>query len=133
LSDELALSPRGTIAADRVEFRTSHPKVFAGGDAVRGPSTLIEAISDGQQAAFVIERFLTGASAREEHLRTIQEARRVPRYVPLDRLEEEIPRVAAELVPADARVRSFAEVVQTITAEQACREAGRCLRCDLEH
>jgi len=133
LSGELAVSPRGTIAADRVEFRTSHPKVFAGGDAVRGPSTLIEAISDGQQAAFVIERFLTGAGAREEHLRTIQEARRVPRYVPLDRLEEEIPRVVAELVPADARVRSFGEVVQTITAEQACREAGRCLRCDLEH
>jgi NADPH-dependent glutamate synthase beta subunit-like oxidoreductase len=41
--------------------------------------------------------------------------------------------VVAELVPADARVRNFAEVVQTMTAEQACREAGRCLRCDLEH
>jgi len=133
LSGELELSLRGTLAADTVEFRTSHPKVFAGGDAVRGPATLIEAIGDGQLAAFAIERFLTGVSAREERLRTVQEARRVPRYVPVDRLEEQVPRAAAEHVPAGERVKSFVEVVQTITAEQACREAGRCLRCDLEH
>jgi NADH-quinone oxidoreductase subunit F len=133
LSGELEVSPRGTLAADTIEFRTSHPKVFAGGDAVRGPATLIDAIGDGQRAAFAIERSLSGASAREEQLRTMQAVRRVPRYVPLDRLEEEIPRAAAEHVPADERVRSFVEVVKTITAEQACSEAGRCLRCDLEH
>jgi len=133
LSGELALSSWGTLAADTIEFQTSHPKVFAGGDAVRGAATLIEAIGDGQRAAFAIERSLSGVSAREEQLRTIQAVRRVPRYVPLDRLEEEIPRSAAEHVPADERVRSFVEVVQTLTAEQACTEAGRCLRCDLEH
>ncbi len=131
-SGEVELSSRGTLAADPVEFRTSHPKVFAGGDAVRGPATLIEAIGDGQRAAFAIERSLNGVSAREEHLRRLQADRRVPRYVPLETLEEEIPRATAGHVPADERVRSFVEVVQTLTAEQACREAGRCLRCDLE-
>jgi len=132
-SGELETSPRGTIVADRFDFQTSHPKVFAGGDAVRGPSTLIEAIGDGQRAAFAIEDALTGARVREDYLRTIQEARKVPRAVPLDRLEEDVERVTTQHLPADSRVMSFAEVVQTITAEQARCEAGRCLRCDLEH
>jgi len=133
LSGEVELSSQGTLAADPVDFQTSHANVFAGGDAVRGPATLIDAIGDGQRAAFAIERALTGAGTREEYLSAVQSSRIVPRYVPLDDLEEEIPRAVAEHVSADSRVQSFVEVVQTLTAEQACREAGRCLRCDLVH
>ena len=88
LSDEVEVTPRGTIAADRFEFVTTHPKVFAAGDAVRGPATLIEAIGDGQRAAFAIERFLTGVSAREEHLDQMQRSRRIPRSLPAEDLEE---------------------------------------------
>jgi NADH-quinone oxidoreductase subunit F len=132
LSDEFAVSSRGTIAADRFEFTTTHPRVFAGGDAVRGPATLIDAIGDGQRAAFAIERLLTGASAREEYLEQMQRSRRVVRSVPVEDLEEAVPRAEATLEPADERVGNFAEVVHALTAEQARCEAGRCLRCDLE-
>lgn len=133
LSGELEVTARGTIRADRFDFATTHAKVFAGGDAVRGPATLIEAIGDGQRAAFAIERFLTGASARATHLDEAQRARAVVRAVPVEDLEEVVARVEPGLEPADERVKSFAEVVHALSAEQARCEAGRCLRCDLEH
>jgi NADPH-dependent glutamate synthase beta subunit-like oxidoreductase len=132
LSDELAVSSRGTIAADRFDFTTTHPKVFAGGDAVRGPATLIDAIGDGQRAAFAIERLLTGISGREAYLEQMQRSRRIVRAVRVEDLEEAVPRAEATLEPADERVGTFAEVVHALTADQAVCEAGRCLRCDLE-
>jgi NADH-quinone oxidoreductase subunit F len=133
LSGELEITPRGTLVADRFEFATTHPKVFAAGDAVRGPATLIEAIGDGQRAAFAIERFLTGVSAREAHLDQMQRSRNVVRAIPAEDLEEVVPRAEPELEPADERVTSFTEVVHALSAAQARCEAGRCLRCDLEH
>jgi NADH-quinone oxidoreductase subunit F len=133
LSGELEVTTRGTIVADRQDFSTTHPAVFAAGDAVRGPATLIEAISDGQRAAFAIERFLTGSSAREELLDQMQRARKVVRSLPLDELEEDVPRAEPVMEPAEERVGGFAEVVHALSAEQARCEAGRCLRCDLEH
>ena len=62
---------------------------------------------------------------------------RVPRHYiePIEADTEElqdVPRVSPEVLPVEARKRSFAEVEMTICAEDACREAGRCLRCDLE-
>ena len=107
--------------------------MFAGGDAVRGRATLIEAIGDGQQAAFAIERALTDNDYRRQYLDHVQRLRRAPRAVPVEELEASVPRAESELVPANERVRSFVEVVRTMTADEARREACRCLRCDLEH
>ena len=126
------LSKAGTVVADRFTLQTSDPRVFAGGDVVRGPATLVEAIGDGQRAAFEIERFLTGRSAREELLNESRRARRAPRAVRIEDMAKAAPRVQAGHEAADERVRSFAEVVHTITADEAVREACRCLRCDLE-
>jgi NADH-quinone oxidoreductase subunit F len=123
----------GTIIADPFGFQTGNPKVFAGGDAVRGPATLVEAIGDGQRAAFAIERCLTGRAPRKEYLDEVQRRRRVPRATSVAQTEVEVARVAVPYLPADERVKSFVEVVGTITAEEARREAGRCLRCELEH
>ena len=133
LTDELEVSGRGTIVADAADQQTADPRIFAGGDAVRGPATLIEAIGDGQRAAFAIERHLTGADTRQTYLDQMQALRAVPRAVPAAELEAEAPRVRASLEPADERACSFVEVVHTITADEARCEAERCLRCDLEH
>lgn len=50
-TDELALSPRGTIVIDEKTRRTSIPKVYAGGDAARGPASVVLAMKDGMSAA----------------------------------------------------------------------------------
>ncbi len=51
-----------TIAVDPMTMETSLPGVFAGGDAVSGPATVIEAIAAGKIAATSIDRYLRGAS-----------------------------------------------------------------------
>ena len=86
-----------------------------------------------QGAAFAIERFLTGTNSRQEYLDDMKAMRTVPRRLGDSGPEADSPRVVPEHVDPDQRVCSFVEVVKTISAEQACREAARCLRCDLEH
>ncbi len=51
---------RQTIQANTVSMETSIPGVFAGGDAVTGPATVVEAIGAGKRAAEAIDRFLSG-------------------------------------------------------------------------
>jgi NADPH-dependent glutamate synthase beta subunit-like oxidoreductase len=131
--DGIEVAGRGTIVADAADYHTANPKVFAGGDAVRGPATLVEAIGDGQRAAFAIERFLTGWSPRQDLLDETQRMRRVPRAVAVGVADAEQPRVSPPHIAPGERVKSFVEVVCNITDEQARCEAGRCLRCDLEH
>ena len=51
---------RGRIVADPETFGTSYWKIFAAGDAVTGPSTVIAAIVGGREAAISIDRLMTG-------------------------------------------------------------------------
>ena len=55
------LTDRGNIQVDN-NFQTSVPGVFAAGDAQRGQSLVVWAISDGRKAARAIDTFLTGRS-----------------------------------------------------------------------
>jgi len=48
----------GLVAADAETCRTSLKGVFAGGDIVRGPATVVEAVADGKKAARAIEAYL---------------------------------------------------------------------------
>lgn len=56
---ELALAKSGTILVDE-EQRSSLPSIYAGGDIVRGPATVILAMGDGRRAATAMHRSLTG-------------------------------------------------------------------------
>ena len=60
--DETILETRGggLLVADPVTGQTSHKWIFAGGDAVSGPSSVVEAVAAGERAAVGIDRFLTG-------------------------------------------------------------------------
>ena len=115
---ELARSHRGTVWADPVTCRTAIDGVFAGGDAVSGPATVVHAMAMGRRAAESADRFLSGrdlAAEREPALPPellwaleIDEAERKRRE-----------RAPTMLVPANA----------ALTPEQAIEEAGRCLDC----
>jgi NADPH-dependent glutamate synthase beta subunit-like oxidoreductase len=58
LPKEVELSEGGTVWVNPITMETSLPGVFAGGDAVTGPATVIEAIRDGKRAAEPIENYL---------------------------------------------------------------------------
>ncbi|MFQ6080452.1 MAG: FAD-dependent oxidoreductase [Candidatus Bathyarchaeia archaeon] len=60
LPKDVTVTRRNTIAVDPVTLETSLRGVFAGGDVISGPATVIEAIAAGKRAAVSIDRYLTG-------------------------------------------------------------------------
>ena len=62
---ELKVTRWGTLIVDE-KYRTTLPKVFAGGDAIRGESTVVLAMGDGKRAAKAIDEYIkTGEWPKE--------------------------------------------------------------------
>lgn len=121
-----ALNQNGTLKVDPVTLATSLSGVFAGGDVVTGPATVVEAMAAGRQAALAIDRHLQGASLKEWPL---------PTPIPLDAVDvDSFKRRAREVVcslPVAERVGSFAEVECGFDAAAVQREVVRCFQCGL--
>jgi NADH-quinone oxidoreductase subunit F len=120
---------RRTIRVQRETLCTNRPGVFAGGDVVTGPNTVVDAIAAGKRAAVMIDRYL-----RDELLDQPGEVLQPRIHVEPVKVNGEKPQARAEVprLDVEARKRSFAEVEQTISPDEAIHEARRCLRCDLE-
>ena len=58
----VALDPRGNVAANVSDYRTSDPQIFACGDMRRGQSLVVWAIREGRQAARAVDEALMGTS-----------------------------------------------------------------------
>jgi NADH-quinone oxidoreductase subunit F len=110
---------------------TSQEGVFAGGDVVSGPSTVIEAVAAGKRAAVMIDRHLQG-----RQLKLLPTVALPMVYVPPfntgDEEGEDVARARPPHLPVPAREKSFREVELALAEPQALCEARRCLRCDLE-
>jgi NADPH-dependent glutamate synthase beta subunit-like oxidoreductase len=118
------ISPRKTIQVSGESLATSLPLVYAGGDAARGPRTLIDAIADGRSAAREIHEALGGSFAEQDAGTMVQ----LDQFHRLDDIYDRIPRVDVPTLPTDRRI-GLAEVETGFTVEQARCEAQRCLRC----
>jgi NADH-quinone oxidoreductase subunit F len=105
---------------------TSREGVFAGGDAVTGPASVIEAIAHGRQAAISIDKYLGGKGEIDETLAPPEEVV-APLGEPVEGRRIEVP---ALLVAK--RLKGFSQVELGLSEEMAIKEAERCLRCDLE-
>jgi NADH-quinone oxidoreductase subunit F len=121
----LKLNDRGYIAVNPNSGQTSEAWIFAGGDAVDGPSSVIEAVAAGEKAAVGINDFLGGKSRafwrKDNDVDTFFD----PEADPV-----ETPRAALKLVPVGKRMGNFTEVEATWSRTVALAEAKRCLRCD---
>lgn len=124
--DGVELTPAGTVKVDPRTLATTAAGVFAGGDGAFPPSILITVAAQGKQAARSIDALLSGGHVPRSLLRvTIEEIptdayRMVSGY---EKLRREIPVLALE------RRSGIAEVELSYTAEQAHRQADRCLYC----
>jgi glutamate synthase (NADPH) small chain len=58
----IRLDPRGNVAANTLDYRSSVPKIFAAGDMRRGQSLVVWAIREGRQCARAIDEFLMGST-----------------------------------------------------------------------
>ncbi len=115
---------KGGIAADGNSL-TSRPGVYAAGDAVNGPTSVVEAMSSGRNAAMDLLKRLGPARAEETPLLRPEERD----FDPIDgRVPRQARQAAMVLGPAD-RSGTFAEVHNVFTVSQAVQEASRCLQC----
>jgi NADH-quinone oxidoreductase subunit F len=126
----VATSPWCTIITEPGHTRTNVPHIFAGGDAVTGPATVVEAIAAGKQAALDIHHYLSGAPGPAPTVRA-QKRRKVPFLaVPAaDKIANH--RVPTPFLDMAQRRSNFARVELDYTPEQAIKEAQRCVRCDI--
>lgn len=116
-----------TIQVDADTLATNKAGIFAGGDAVLGPATVIEAITAGRKAATSIDKYLGGSGVIEKVLAPVED---IPSRIdgPREAWRPEIP-----AIPLERRLNSFDGVELSLAEEAAVQEAKRCLRCDLAY
>jgi NADH-quinone oxidoreductase subunit F len=125
-SGGVPLDQRGQVVVDALTLATETDGLYAGGDIVTGPATVIEAIAQGLRAARAIDHEVRGV---EPTAPVLQDARPAPTG---DEEVQEKPRVAMPEQPLAYRVTCFAEVQRGYDEKAACEEAGRCLKCHLD-
>jgi len=121
----LKLNKAGFIAADPLTRQTSIPWLFAGGDAVVGPWSVVGAIADGEKAAVGIDTLFNGRSDP-----FWRQDKAVDTYFDPDADPVQYPRAKLQLIPVNKRRNNFQEVELPWSEAVARREAKRCLRCD---
>jgi formate dehydrogenase beta subunit len=107
---------------------TSREGIFAGGDAVTGPATVIEAIAAGRKGAIAIDKYLGGSGNIDEELAPVEEPKAC--LGPGDGFAYqrlcEMPQI-----PVDQRLNGFDEIEQGYDRKAGLKESLRCLQCDL--
>lgn len=119
--------PEKSLAIDPRTLETRIENVFAGGDAVRGASSLIKAIADGHRAARSI---MDRAGLSGSPIKAPGDDRR-PDWAALkvNQARRGSGPVVAELEPQERL--NFEPYVSSLSSDQAIEEAGRCLQCDI--
>ncbi|NOH03436.1 MAG: FAD-dependent oxidoreductase [Chloroflexi bacterium] len=118
---------RDRVIVDPLTLETSVKGVFAGGDAVIGPGSVVEAIGAGIQAAESIHRYLRGMDLREGRTKDTPKAKDIE-VVPTSPVKR-APRERMQELSIAERLNGFIEVELGLTQEQAIAEAQRCLAC----
>ena len=123
LTKDIDKSVKGTIEVNPITMQTSLEGVFAGGDMVSGPSSVIEAISMGKEAATSIDRYIRGDDLTENRPADKKKVTDVPK--------ENIERKTRASIPQldQSQRNTFAEVELAFDDKTAQEEASRCLNC----
>jgi formate dehydrogenase beta subunit len=132
--DGIDISRRGNIKVDKHTMMTSRPGVFAAGDAVTGPLTVVHAVAGGKQAAKMIHEYVTsgkcGITEDQKIEQIIAEIEKDPEVLVTPKTES---RIGGQSPPKKLdmreRVATFREVDSGFSQESSYVEASRCLRC----
>lgn len=121
----IATSRRKRIEIDETTLATNIEGVFAGGDVVSGPATVVEAIGMGSRAAESIHRYLRGIDMTAGRERVKDREKHVKDITGL----KKSPRTGIPKLPVEDRAGNFKEVELGYSEDQAIKEASRCLSC----
>ncbi|MDD5126996.1 MAG: FAD-dependent oxidoreductase, partial [Dehalococcoidales bacterium] len=120
----------GCFQTEPVTLETSLKGVFAGGDSISGPASVIQAVAAGKQAAETISRYLKSEDLRidrfEDSIKPLPED-----LLPSPKDREKKPRATVGNLAVATRLGNFNEVEGGLTEEAALAEAERCLNCAL--
>ncbi|MCK4903209.1 MAG: FAD-dependent oxidoreductase [Candidatus Marinimicrobia bacterium] len=120
------ISRWNTFAADENTMATNIPGIFAGGDAVTGPNTVIDAIAQGHITATSIERFINGEKLEQTDSKT----KSIETEIKIDFNNQlKTKRAIIPMQEISERQNSFQEVEYGFDEATAIAEAQRCLRC----
>jgi len=125
---------RGRLRVDPGTYATNVRGVFACGDFVTGPTTLIESAGHGKRAAYAIDRYLSGRSSVriDANVRIVSSWRHeMPElYDVLPRQHVPMVGTAARMPSTEPRVNFNTPVERGYTTDQAITESTRCLMCN---
>jgi len=122
---DIPTNSRNTIMTNPRSLATPKKGIFAGGDAVTGPASVIQAIAHGRKAAESIDKYMGGSGDISEVL--------APPETEIPPIQEgEQPRPETPTMPVNERLSGFPQVELGYDRDTAIKEAGRCLQCDLE-
>jgi len=131
ISDDVEVTERRkrVIVDGPYTLVTTQPGVFAGGDAVTGPATAVEAISAGKRAAVSIDLYLRGEAISTGEEIESHETPILPQRI-IDRTQT-FARSDKARLGLDECLKGFDEVGLVFSEEAATKEALRCLHCHL--
>ncbi|MBW2144685.1 MAG: FAD-dependent oxidoreductase, partial [Deltaproteobacteria bacterium] len=123
----LKVSSQGTLDID-ASMATNLSGVFAGGDAVSGTASVVDALAAGKRAARVIDSFVNNRAIEEEKTLTplIPDREEIAALMQRFSKKEKIDEPEVDLAQ---RLEGFREVEQTYSLAQAQEEASRCMEC----
>ncbi len=131
-AEGIELNANKTIKADERTLATSLEGVFAGGEAVSGPSMIVEASAQGKRAAFYVDRYLRGEKLDdkpfEERTPVVDKDHVLSRYNDFPALPLDVEKKELE---AEKRIDHFEEVQLALTEEEALSSAENCLNCGI--
>lgn len=120
---------------DEKTFRSTHPKVFFGGDAAFGPKNIIWAVAHGHEAAVSIDKMLNGEDIADRPLPAVEVVSQKMgiHEWSYDNAIEPDHRFKVPLRDLGVALKDIkAEVELGFDAKLALKEAGRCLNCDVQ-
>jgi formate dehydrogenase beta subunit len=127
---ELRIGPANTIVVDAETMATSKNGVFAAGDVVTGPASVVQAVAVAKTAAIAIDKYLGGDGILPIEELKVKDL--ISRDTFMQRWATDSKRVEMPSLPVEERLRGFDEVELGLDEEMASAEGQRCWRCDLE-
>ena len=127
-ADEPNISKTRLVQVKSPNMETSISGVFACGDIIRGPGSIVEGLASGREAAFAVDRHLGGIGTLEDRFVEVEEPN--PWLGKVEKFGYN-QSVQMPSLPVEKRRGNFFEVELGYDKKMAEEEAGRCLRCDL--
>ena len=127
---DLRIGPANTIVVDTETLATSKEGVFAAGDVITGPASVVQAVAVARTAAIAIDKYLGGKGLLP--VEEVKVSDPTSRHTFLERWQKKEKRVEMPRLATGKRLQGFDEVELGLSKAMAVAEGQRCWRCDLE-